>query len=268
MAETPLTVVEMVLSERARCPVCGVQVEFEPYYCQQCHAVHHRECWHYNEGCAVYGCNPTTKEPQTTDPMVVLPSTKVKHCLNKVASGAHEVKEGAWTLIRAFLSLPVHGRLYVWLVSGLLMVAVLSFSNFLWASRQMRNIFTFSSVALFLFSTGHLCFASLFISPEECFYPKPKDNAPVKHHSDKELERLFALNPKNTNIAEALAYQAQTKGHYDRARELYEMCLQKNPYSVYYRQRLNQLSDLESGLDGGKECLGNSKIEEKPEPVA
>ena len=34
----------------ASCHVCGQVI------CRKCRTPHHRECWRYNRGCAVYGC--------------------------------------------------------------------------------------------------------------------------------------------------------------------------------------------------------------------
>jgi hypothetical protein len=39
-----------------RCPVCATADGGEWVTCRQCGTPHHRDCWTYNESCAVYGC--------------------------------------------------------------------------------------------------------------------------------------------------------------------------------------------------------------------
>jgi hypothetical protein len=46
-----------------RCPVCSgaIAVPCNPAvvrWCRDCRTPHHWECWRYNDGCAVYGCDP------------------------------------------------------------------------------------------------------------------------------------------------------------------------------------------------------------------
>ena len=39
------------------CPVCGTPVFVEgSVACNVCQTPHHKDCWEYNEGCAIYGC--------------------------------------------------------------------------------------------------------------------------------------------------------------------------------------------------------------------
>ncbi|WP_164103244.1 RING finger protein [Candidatus Laterigemmans baculatus] len=41
----------------ASCQVCGLPPAAEEIiYCEKCGAPHHADCWHYNRGCAIYGC--------------------------------------------------------------------------------------------------------------------------------------------------------------------------------------------------------------------
>ena len=43
--------------ERKQCEICGEPLTARPcVICQRCHTLHHLDCWHYNEGCSVYGC--------------------------------------------------------------------------------------------------------------------------------------------------------------------------------------------------------------------
>jgi hypothetical protein len=39
-----------------RCPVCGADDGADWVICRQCRTPHHRDCWTYNDGCAVYAC--------------------------------------------------------------------------------------------------------------------------------------------------------------------------------------------------------------------
>ncbi len=38
------------------CPVCGNAVADAPFPCTSCRTPHHRECWSYFGGCAIFGC--------------------------------------------------------------------------------------------------------------------------------------------------------------------------------------------------------------------
>jgi len=40
----------------SRCPVCGTDVIEQPKTCPRCATPHHRECWDYAGGCAIFGC--------------------------------------------------------------------------------------------------------------------------------------------------------------------------------------------------------------------
>ena len=43
--------------EGKQCEICGEPLTARPcVICQRCHTLHHLDCWHYNEGCSVYGC--------------------------------------------------------------------------------------------------------------------------------------------------------------------------------------------------------------------
>lgn len=43
--------------EMPRCPVCACSIDEEPVICPRCATPHHRECWDYAEGCAIFGCD-------------------------------------------------------------------------------------------------------------------------------------------------------------------------------------------------------------------
>jgi len=40
-----------------RCPVCATAVEHDEVVCPRCQTPHHRECWEYTGGCAIFGCD-------------------------------------------------------------------------------------------------------------------------------------------------------------------------------------------------------------------
>ena len=46
-------------NKEGRCPVCGCQVEKSDasLCCPRCSTPHHRECWDYTGGCAIFGCS-------------------------------------------------------------------------------------------------------------------------------------------------------------------------------------------------------------------
>ena len=269
MADIPLTVVEMVLSKRARCPVCGVEVEFEPYYCPSCRAVHHRECWHYNEGCAVYGCSGINEPtPPNHSPMQIQQSPVMQKCLTKVKSGTHQVKEGARTLFYAFYHLPIQSRIYLWIITCIFGSLAFIFSK-LFKVICGYTFFNLVGLSAFLLIAGQFCVATVLYRALEWFSTHDLPKEEITYRTDEELEELHARNPKNCNIAEALAYSYLKRGHPEKARELYELCLHLNPYSSSFRRRLEEMKSVQLRYEqrGGKQWHGNSKTREKQESV-
>lgn len=53
----PLPPEKAALVRPARCQVCGEALEGDLVACRDCETLHHRSCWRYNKGCAVYGCS-------------------------------------------------------------------------------------------------------------------------------------------------------------------------------------------------------------------
>jgi hypothetical protein len=57
---------KLAAGERSiRCAVCASEAVGTVVACEGCAAVYHPDCWHYNGGCAVYGCSgaPRFEEP-------------------------------------------------------------------------------------------------------------------------------------------------------------------------------------------------------------
>ena len=56
---------ETIDYEGTRCPVCGDEITEDFTTCPRCEVPHHRDCWEFSRGCAVYGCkkSPKKKEP-------------------------------------------------------------------------------------------------------------------------------------------------------------------------------------------------------------
>ena len=57
MDNAGIQIVDDEPDREAACPVCGEGVGPAPTRCRICDAPHHFDCWEYNEGCGVYGCN-------------------------------------------------------------------------------------------------------------------------------------------------------------------------------------------------------------------
>ncbi len=49
-----------------RCPVCGDPIHSAPETCLRCDTSHHKECWDYVPGCAVFGCAEQGHLPVST----------------------------------------------------------------------------------------------------------------------------------------------------------------------------------------------------------
>jgi len=55
--------IEMVSSSASgKCPVCSTPIGSTRSLCNSCQTPHHRECWAYNEGCAVFACSCKEKQ--------------------------------------------------------------------------------------------------------------------------------------------------------------------------------------------------------------
>ena len=52
------------------CPVCGCHVltNEDIHKCPGCDTPHHSECWHYNEGCAIYACDGKPRQELLPEP--------------------------------------------------------------------------------------------------------------------------------------------------------------------------------------------------------
>lgn|GEM_PF-789459 len=50
---------EMTTLSDGKCSVCGEQAIGDLVFCKRCKTPHHRECWHYNGMCTIYGCGET-----------------------------------------------------------------------------------------------------------------------------------------------------------------------------------------------------------------
>jgi len=45
-----------------RCPVCATLVGADPIHCTRCENPHHRDCWEFSGGCAIFGCERRWRE--------------------------------------------------------------------------------------------------------------------------------------------------------------------------------------------------------------
>ena len=58
-----------------RCVVCRTELPPDPHLCPRCETPHHRDCWDYNGGCAVFGCSVAQAR---TPPRPQLPPWQVR----------------------------------------------------------------------------------------------------------------------------------------------------------------------------------------------
>ena len=52
-----------VVQAGSACPVCGQEVAREVLPCPACRTPHHRDCWRYFGGCAIFGCQTRMRKP-------------------------------------------------------------------------------------------------------------------------------------------------------------------------------------------------------------
>jgi hypothetical protein len=48
------------------CPICGACLSRPTASCPRCHTAHHLECWEYNGGCSIYGCESRPVSPSAS----------------------------------------------------------------------------------------------------------------------------------------------------------------------------------------------------------
>ena len=65
---------------RPRCPVCATEINNEQppqetHRCQRCETLHHKDCWDYTGGCAIFGCNslPTCSNDEVAARIAAVP---------------------------------------------------------------------------------------------------------------------------------------------------------------------------------------------------
>lgn len=50
-----------VVDSPPHCPVCSTTITGETHTCTRCNTPHHKDCWEYAKGCAIYGCKVLPK---------------------------------------------------------------------------------------------------------------------------------------------------------------------------------------------------------------
>jgi len=62
-AEDGFVVGELARQTKSRCPTCATDVaEADAVVCPRCETRHHRDCWDYGGGCAIFGCRPVGQQ--------------------------------------------------------------------------------------------------------------------------------------------------------------------------------------------------------------
>lgn len=75
----------MTLESKGHCPVCRAQVEGAIVACASCLTSYHRDCWDYNQGCAIFAC---TRGPHEGRPMTpVAAAENLRRTLLSSAAG-------------------------------------------------------------------------------------------------------------------------------------------------------------------------------------
>lgn len=73
----------MRLDQQGHCPVCREHVDESTLACASCLTSYHRDCWEYNEGCAIFAC---TRGPGENRPMT--PVTAAENLRRTLLSSA------------------------------------------------------------------------------------------------------------------------------------------------------------------------------------
>lgn len=60
------------VGKQGLCRVCGAELTDKLMLCQRCETPHHQDCWDYNGGCAIYGCQVRTHVPRIVDLLVIV----------------------------------------------------------------------------------------------------------------------------------------------------------------------------------------------------
>jgi tetratricopeptide (TPR) repeat protein len=219
------------------CPVCGEGFEAleSLIRCSRCDTYHHKECWDYNDGCAIYGCKASltlARDSAQAEVAIVsdlVPEQTISSRLENYVS-------------RAIVALSYFSAIH-WYVAGLSLVSLslvaLGKLTPLWS---VTAYLTFQplvgvgpydgllrGIVILGFITGFftLLFAG-FIEESlrrHCPHHIGEKIKLPEDYSPKEIDALLLNNDKNVNILELAGFLYYSLGKFERAADLYEKAL-------------------------------------------
>jgi hypothetical protein len=193
------------------CGVCGDLIQGPSTACPQCETPHHAECWQYNEGCTVYGCQGVLAvvQSQLDQGPPLTPEAPIADL-------------DPWNYLA---SIPASG----WSFTGLLLV-LLSFGI---GSGDIRDLGRVSFFSLFLFVLGNVgLWLSSFIQQVFLWQVnrhKPRRLISFRDSSTKEEETKLARNPKDLDALKTLCLIHFAREEWKQAAMLYERALSMVP---------------------------------------
>ncbi len=197
------------------CPVCACSIDEKPVLCPRCHAAHHEDCWEYNEGCAVFGCKPSTCQL----PEIIVKEQKIGviDVYNEVILAARAIP--VWPLLVSGLSGVITGLVGIGLTKGF--IIKYWFLSPPSEAESMSAIFLAFGVFFLALTALHIFLRSPFL--------RPSNNVTVLEHSTKDVEGLLYASPKNVNLMEELALRHISEGNLKRSAELLEQAVALEP---------------------------------------
>ena len=220
-----LSIVEQLQVEN-HCPICACSIDAEPVLCPRCGTAHHDDCWEYNEGCAVFGCKPSSVTvPVRKEDEEVIGAADI---YNVVVLGARALP--VWPLLVGGLSSTITGVVGIALSRGVI-------AKFWWAKPPVGAQF----VSLVFLALGLVLLAATSMHIFLRSFLSCANTVAVEEHSTKDVEGLLINSPKNVNLMEELALRHLSEGNLKRAAELLEQAVALEPLRQILWVRLGQV---------------------------
>jgi tetratricopeptide (TPR) repeat protein len=219
------------------CPVCGELrkdseevssvslVEESVVLCPRCETWHHKECWDYNDGCAIYGCKASLIlareaaqiEIATNDEILAQRTVgaRAKHCLAKSVHVMSLLSETHWyiggvsltavsiMLLAKFIGMTSYGRIPYYAI-----IRTVAFHSLLLG---------FFILALARFLPTFLKSLGTWGASSEIKFPSD--------YTPKEIDALVTEECKNVNTLELAGFLHYSQGNFERARDLFKQAL-------------------------------------------
>lgn len=222
------------------CGVCGDRIQGAEVRCPECEAPHHAECWEYNEGCSIYGCQGVLAEVRRrgqTLPALQEPEPQVQELSPPTGELA--------AVQRRLASLPPS----TWHLTGFLLLVL----SFVFAAADLRDRGYPGLGAGLTFALGNIFFWLGAMIQEILLWSvnrdRPRRLFSLGDTSTKDLQARLVRDPKDLEALTALALVHFARRDWKQAAHFYEQALTLAPEQpellFRYAKTLDQLGRQE-----------------------